>query len=126
MYSVEKLRVGSVMSRLLVSISAGASRDSALRLMERSNLDMLPVVERGRLVGVVRLESLRLSTAKLLGASAQRPLYVKKDDEIDYAIKYMLENGLSRVPVVDSSIGMQCIGILSSSQLLKAKKSEKK
>lgn len=125
-YSVEKRKISEIMDRLLVSVSAGTKRTAAIRLMEGSNLDALPVLEDGRLVGIVRMEALRSSSSDSINAAMQKPLFVEMESSIDHGIKYMLARSLSRVPVVDSAIGMRCIGTVSASRLLSAKKSEKK
>jgi len=50
------------------------------------------------------------------------PLFVEKNKNIDYAIKYIIKNSLDRVPVVNSAIGMEFVGIVTATDLLKAKK----
>jgi CBS-domain-containing membrane protein len=45
--------VGDVYSRDLISVEPGEDLDEALRLMARHQVRRLPVVENGRLVGIV-------------------------------------------------------------------------
>lgn len=54
-------KVGDIMTRAVVSITPATPLDEVARLMERHRVKRLPVIERGRLVGIV-------SRANLLGA----------------------------------------------------------
>ena len=120
-----KIPIEQLVNRNLVSVSAGAKAGVASRLIADSNVDVLPVLEEGRLVGLIREESLKGRSEEPVNALMEKPLFVEKSQDVDYAIKYMLDHHISRVPVVDSAIGMKCIGTISSSELLEAKKSQK-
>ena len=118
--------VENIMSKLLLSVDASAKIGTVSKLMSRSNADILPVLEDGRLVGIINEDSLNPNSSDSVRKLMRKPLFVEKNRNVDYCIKYILKHGISRVPVVDSAIGMKCIGTVSSSQLLKAKKLEKK
>lgn len=119
-----KATVKGLMDTNLVSVAPYAKASTAMKLLENSNLQIVPVMEGERLVGIIDADSLKEkgkeseSVRKLM----QRPLFVEETSGIDYAIKYIMEHGISRVPVVESSIGMRCTGIVTASALLKAKK----
>ncbi len=121
------MRVGQIAERRFVSISANARIGSARRLFSASRAPIIPVIEDGRLVGIISEESIKgagpESSVSLL---MSRPPFIEQGRSIDYAIRYMLRHGLPRIPVVESAIGMRCIGIVASSSLLSEKKKEKK
>ena len=116
--------ISSIVDTHIVSVEVTAKAQTALKLLNESNLIVLPVVDDGRLVGIVRAE--KLKNADLVSSVMEKPLFLERERSIDYAIKYLLKHGMGRVPAVDSSIGMQCIGTISSTALLNAKKSGKK
>jgi CBS domain-containing protein len=117
--------VGSIMGRHIVSVTSGTKAATALKAMENSNLSLIPVIDEGRLVGIIqdvladRMKTPIGTVKEIMG----RPLFVEKRSSVDQVVKYITRHGISRVPVVESAIGMHCVGIVSASQLLKAKKS---
>lgn len=121
-----KASVISVASKELVSISPKAKAATVLKLIQSSNISFLPVIENGRLVGILNGEKLSSGSYNSILPFIEKPLFVERDSSIDHAVKYMLKHRLSRVPVVESALSMKCIGIVSSSELLRAKKTAKK
>jgi CBS domain-containing protein len=121
-------RIADIAMMRLVSVTPNTNARTALGLLERSNLPLIPVMQGRRLVGTVSESALKKNIAekKTVGDLMGKPLFVEQGKSIDYAIKYIMRHEISRVPVVESSIGMKCIGIVTASQLLKAKKSVKK
>lgn len=118
-------KIESIISRNLVSVTSQTLAATAAKVLENSNLSLIPVIDDERLVGIISegsAQKLRNSKGKV-GPLMEKPLFVEKSKSIDYTIKYITEHAIGRVPVVESQIGMHCIGIVSASQLLKAKKS---
>jgi len=73
----ETTSVGDVYSRDLVSVEPNSDLDEALRLMARHQVRRLPVVENGRLVGMVAQADIALKenekrTGQLVGAISER------------------------------------------------------
>ncbi len=120
-------KIGKIAKANPVSVSPSTSARAAMRLLESSNLSLIPVIDDDRLVGIVTEDHLKkakdLDSVKVV---MHRPLFVEKGKSVDYAIKYIMKHGINRVPIVESGIGMRCIGIVSASELLKAKKSMQK
>jgi CBS domain-containing protein len=71
----ERTSVGDVYSRDLVSVEPDNRLDEALRLMARHQVRRLPVVENGRLVGVVAQADIALKenerAGELVGAISE-------------------------------------------------------
>jgi CBS domain-containing protein len=71
----ETTPVGDVYSRDLISVGPDIDLDEALRLMARHQVRRLPVVENGRLVGMVAQADIALKdnekTAQLVGAISE-------------------------------------------------------
>jgi CBS domain-containing protein len=117
-----KITIEKIMNPHLVSVSPATKTKTALKLLEDSNISLIPVISDSRLVGIVKSDDLR-GVQEFVKDAMKEPLFVEQGKSVDYAIKYITGHSIDRVPVVDSSIGMRCTGIVSSSDLLKAKKS---
>lgn len=112
------------MERHLVAVSPHSSAESVLRLMKDANIDLVPVVEDGMLVGIVDENDVSDAGAQHVGEIMEKPLFVEENSSVDDAVKFLIKQGLSRIPVVDSKVMMHCIGIVCSSDLLREKKHE--
>ena len=66
-YLVNKLTVGKVMSRDPITISPDALLEQAAIIMRENKIEMLPVVQDGRLVGVITESDLLDAYIELLG-----------------------------------------------------------
>lgn len=95
--------VGEVMSSTVVSVTSATTLQEVVELMEKHHVKRLPVVSRGKLVGIVSRSDLLKALAKLLPTQAADG----KDQEIEAAIINELatqswsRSGSVRVKVTD-------------------------
>ena len=94
--------VESVMTRDVATIAPGAPLDEAVRLMERRHVKRLPVVEGGRVVGII-------ARANLLHALAQVAPEIPTVAPTDQAIRLRLDEeirkqGWARAGLVDVTV----------------------
>jgi len=124
------------MSPRLVSIEPKDSMSMAMRLMKDYNIRHLPVIQDGRLLGIVTDRDLKrasasdattldvhelsylLSRVKVEDIMTPRPYTVGVFDTIEEAALIMLENRISGVPVVDDEGQVQ--GTLTQSDIFRA------
>ncbi len=66
-YLLAKLKVGKVMSRHPITIAPGALLEEAAVLMRDKKVEMLPVVDEGRLVGVITESAILDAFTEILG-----------------------------------------------------------
>ena len=123
-----KARISTLMSRRLVAVHPSTTVEVAVRLMKSSNVGMLPVIRDGILVGVVddklllKYESEKgFSLKDAVEGIMKKPVFVEMDKTIDFSVKYVIEHGLTRLPVVNNAFEMKCVGIVSATELLSAK-----
>jgi len=90
--------------------SRTSSAEMLQRASEATGQDVFPVIEGGRLVGLVSTEAVRVlaleheETPWVLAADImQPPVSVRPDDELRKATEFLVANGLREVPVVDGS-----------------------
>ncbi|HDI12787.1 MAG: inosine-5-monophosphate dehydrogenase [Hadesarchaea archaeon] len=74
-----KIRVGKIMSKPVVSIRPDADITEAARLMAKSRIRRLPVVERGDLVGVITTSDITAISPELMEVLS-RPEVLAKDE----------------------------------------------
>ena len=122
------LKISEIMDRKLVAVSMSTTIKAAAKLVQTSGVGMLPVLSDGKLMGVVLEEELFEYIMAHPGAEDQsknvtlvmrKPVFAEADAPLETAIKKVADNNLTRLPIVDSVKNMQCVGIVSASELLK-------
>lgn len=112
--------VAELMYRRPVTIEADAMLEDARRLMAEHRIRHLPVVERGKIVGILSDADLgphvgQLPRTKVNGAMTANPTCVAPDVDAAVAARMMLEHRVRALPVVD---GETVVGIISASDIL--------
>jgi CBS domain-containing protein len=118
------MKVDSVMSRDVATCQPNESMADAARRMGKHDCGVLPVLEDGRLAGVVTDRDICMSAAEhgkplaelpVRKAMSGRPAVVREGDGCDAVHKVMRETRVRRVPVVDSKAHV--VGIVSLNDL---------
>jgi len=104
------------------TIPPHTSIEEAARLMIEKGLNHLPVVEEGRLVGIITSWDIAKAVAKdKTGSVAEimtrRVVVTHPDEPVDIAARKMEQNDISALPVVDSK--RRVLGIVTSEDLSK-------
>ena len=112
--------VGELMRRSPVTIAPDAMLEEARLLMAKHRIRHLPVVERGKLVGMLSPSDLaphlgQLGRTKVNAAMTSNPISVGTGVDAATAASLMLERGVRALPVV---AGEQVVGVLSASDIL--------
>ena len=116
------MMVRDVMTRQVVTIGPETRCEKARRMMDEHRIRHLPVVDTGRLVGMVSDRDVRSAASGLPGAVAARimtpdPVTVTSETRIEHAAHLMLDARFGAVPVVDDSA---LVGIATYTDLLRA------
>jgi acetoin utilization protein AcuB len=114
--------VRDVMTRDVVTIGLETSCDKARRLMDEHRIRHLPVVDGGRLVGMVSDRDVRSVALHSPGTLAEKimtpdPVTITPETRIEHAARLMLERRFGSLPVTD---GHALIGIVTYTDLLRA------
>ncbi len=143
------MRVRDVMTPDPITISPNHSIGAALSRMRRGGFRRLPVVDNGKLVGIITDRDLRLAMnspyvlsegwydsylmehIEVRSCMTPDPITVEADDPLLKAVRLMRKHKVGGVPVVDSG---KLVGILTETDLLdylerileKAEESEKR
>jgi CBS domain-containing protein len=112
--------VGELMRRSPVTIAPDAMLEEARELMVKNRIRHLPVVERGKLVGMLSSADLgahggQLVRTKVNAAMTADPTAVAASVDAAIAARLMLERQVRALPVVD---GEAVVGIISASDIL--------
>ncbi|AJC71862.1 inosine 5'-monophosphate dehydrogenase [Thermococcus guaymasensis DSM 11113] len=105
----------------VISISPGETVDYALFLMEKNDIDGLPVVEDGKVVGVISKKDIAVKQGKLVREiMTGEPITIPESVTAEEALNLMFEHRIDRLPVVNSE--GKLVGIITMSDLAKRRK----
>jgi CBS domain-containing protein len=132
---MERMRVGDIMTSPALTIGPETTVPAAIALMRQHKIRHLPVIENGRLVGMISRGDLReasitasinadqyelhfmlnkLTVAKLM---SRKVFTVTPDAFLVHAAELMTENKIAGLPVVDEKGAV--LGIVTESDLLR-------
>ena len=107
------------MSKPAITIDAEASMNDAIKLLKNHNIKMLPVMEKGKLVGIVTDRDLKRASAsdatsleihellyliskiKIREIMTKKPITVPQDYTVEETAEILLKHNISGVPVID-------------------------
>ncbi len=119
------MKVGEWMKRELVTIDRKTTIQGAISLMKKHSIRHLPVIEEGRVVGLVTEGDMRqVFVASLIeelsidDVMIKDPITVKVDTEIDDAARVIHYNKIGGLPVVDEDQGL--LGIITVADIMAA------
>src|SRR5579885_318222 len=114
--------VASRMSKNPVTASPRDTLAEAAAKMHSGNFRHLPIVDNGKLVGMlsdhdVRQHQGHLTDTRVTGAMTDNPITVSPDTTMEEAAEIMLERKISGLPVVEQG---KLVGIITTADLLGA------
>jgi acetoin utilization protein AcuB len=107
------------MSKPVITIDVDASMNDAIKLLKNHNIKMLPVMEKGKLVGIVTDRDIKRASAsdatsleihellyliskiKIREIMTQNPITVPHDYTVEETAEILLKHNISGVPVID-------------------------
>ncbi|AIF68553.1 inosine 5'-monophosphate dehydrogenase [Palaeococcus pacificus DY20341] len=105
----------------VITIGPEETVDYALFIMEREGIDGLPVVEEGRVVGVISKKDIAAKEGqKVSEIMTKEVITVGEDISVEEAMHIMVENKIDRLPVVDKE--GRLIGLITMSDLMMRRK----
>ena len=116
-------RCGEIMTRNLTTANRGMTLQETSKLMRDGDMGVLPVVENGKLVGIVTDRDI-VVRAIAEGKDAKTPIgdvmtskifSAKEEDFVFEAIRLMGDNQIRRIPVVSES--GELVGIIAMADI---------
>jgi acetoin utilization protein AcuB len=116
------MRVADRMTANPVTVTPSDTLGKAKALMDAGGFRRLPVIEGGKLVGIITERDLRshsgyLDATRVSGAMTPSPMTVPSHSSVEDAARLMLEHKVGGMPVVDNG---QLVGVVTTSDLLRA------
>ena len=127
--------VSNWMSKPVITVDANDSMHDAIKLLKENHIRILPVIDRGNLVGVVTDRDLKrasssdatsleihelhylTSTIKVKEIMTKNPVTVPQDFSIEEVAQLLLKNKFSGFPVVDDED--RIVGIITQYDMLR-------
>ena len=120
--------VQEIMSAPVVTVDVEASLMSAFEIMQQKGIRHLPVLQHGRLIGIVSDRDLRLATsmlrpepfakeARVAEVMTQNPVTATPLDPVEEAARLMHEHKIGCLPIVEND---QLVGVVTGPDLLGA------
>jgi CBS domain-containing protein len=116
------MRIEEIMTTNVITIDGESNIQKVISEMEAKHIKEVPVVDfKKRLVGMITLYDL-MDIIKVTGKIKVKSLMffpptLKKEDDVESAIKLMAETGLEAIPIIDENY--KVIGIVSDHDVLK-------
>jgi IMP dehydrogenase len=105
----------------VITVSPDETLDYALFLMEKNDIDGLPVVENGRIVGIITKKDIAAKEGQRIRELMTSELItVGENVEVEEALRIMFDNRIDRLPVVDRE--GRLIGLITMSDLMMRRK----
>ncbi|NJE12799.1 IMP dehydrogenase [Thermococcus sp. LS2] len=105
----------------VITISPDETLDYALFLMEKHDIDGLPVVQDGKVVGIISKKDIATKEGqKVRDIMTEDVITVEEDISVEEAMKIMVENRIDRLPVINKE--GRLIGLITMSDLVLRKK----
>jgi acetoin utilization protein AcuB len=124
------------MKQQAVTIEADESMEAAVERIKENAIQMLPVMEKGRLVGVITDRDLKRASAsdatsleihellylltriKVRDIMSKKPVTVPEDYTIEETAEVLLKHNISGAPVIDAN--SRIVGIITKSDIFRA------
>lgn len=121
---LKTLRAADVMQSRVETLASKMSLDEVLQAFSRSHHRGFPVVDNGKLVGIVTQTDLANATNNQLPGNTPlsefmtpRPVTVSPEDSLSEVLYRLNRYNLSRLPVID---GRKLVGIITRSDIIRA------
>jgi acetoin utilization protein AcuB len=123
------------MSKNVITVDVDDSMQQAINLMKENSIRLLPVLKKGKLVGVVTDRDLKraspsdattldvhellylIAKIKIKDVMTKRPVTVPPDFTVEEAAEVLLKNNISGVPVTDDKDHV--VGVITQQDLFK-------
>ncbi|MBW2343762.1 MAG: CBS domain-containing protein [Deltaproteobacteria bacterium] len=123
------------MSKTVITVDVNDSMQGAMKLLKENDINMLPVMEKGKLVGVLTDRDVKRSSAsdattleihellfliskiKVKDIMTKDPVTVPSDFTIEETAEVLLEKNISGVPVVDKK---KVVGAITQTDIFRA------
>ncbi len=113
------------MHRHVVGVAKGTRISSALVVMRHARVSLAPVLDKGRLVGLLTKEIVMDGGNR--GKRAEEVMlapdaFVEEGMDLDQAAQILIRSKFSRLPVVDNRGGMHLLGMITATSIVKTLK----
>ena len=120
---LEDVRVEEAMSKNVLTVTPNHTVRDVLGLIEKTGYMGFPVLEDGKLVGIITFEDVekvpieKRAETKVKEVMTPNPVTVKPKDDLKTALERMVVRGVGRLPVVEND---KLVGIITKGDIIRA------
>jgi CIC family chloride channel protein len=120
---LEDVRVEEAMSKNVLTVTPNHTVRDVLGLIEKTGYMGFPVLEDGKLVGIITFEDVekvpieKRAETKVKEVMTPNPVTVKPKDDLKTALERMVVRGVGRLPVVENG---KLVGIITKGDIIRA------
>lgn len=125
-FVLEHIKVEEVMTKEVVSVRADMPLSALELLIEESRHHGFPVIEQGKLVGIVTFDEVanvpaeQRNKVKVKDVLSRSLTVVYPDESVQSALDKMYKKKVGRLPVVERTDSTRLIGIITHSDIIRA------
>ncbi|RLI19512.1 chloride channel protein, partial [Candidatus Bathyarchaeota archaeon] len=123
---LENITVEEAMTKKVISVKADMPLSALELLMEETRHHGFPVVEEGRLVGIItfqdvsKVQKSKRHKVKVKNVLSKKLIVAYPDESVQSALDKMYKNDVGRLPVVDRNNPTRVVGIITRSDIIRA------
>ncbi|ADB58168.1 chloride channel protein [Archaeoglobus profundus] len=120
---LEEVKVKDAMTRDVMTVTPDQTVGEVFRLIERTGHMGFPVLEDGKLIGIITFEDIERvpleerTKTKVRDVMTPNPITASPDDDLKSALEKMVIRGVGRLPVVENG---RLVGIITKGDIIKA------
>jgi len=120
---VYEVKIEEVMNRDVITVSPETTMSELREALRNHRIAGTPVVDQGQMVGIISIEDLIKALAEgemdaqVGDRMTRRPMTVRADETVVFAVNYFNRHGFGRFPVVDKN--GQLVGILTRGDIMR-------
>ena len=125
-FALDSIKVGEIMNRDVITVSPDMPVRALELMFEEHHHTGYPVVEDGKLVGIVTLSDVQKvqpwerGDTKVADIASRELVVAYPDESVHEALDKMVEKDVGRLPVVERGDPSRIIGIISKHDILRA------
>jgi len=121
---LKNIKVKDVMKTKVITVSPWNKISEVVKLIEKTQYMGFPVIENGKLVGIITIEDIQRIPHRLWDETTVSNVMTKSlivtypDETLDIVLSKLINNKIGRLPVVDRSDEKKLVGLITKKDII--------